>query len=519
VYWDKKSSGFYYSGSPSLEEELAGARGKRLKYRSILRPRRPDFSVFENPEWPNYADYGLCEVEAGRTYLAYRVQGAAEIPLAAYFGQGRREHIDWTPLYVSSERTLGRFVTVHGNKALFRASTLGDKPASRFGVVAVELVAPFRRHVLVPEDPRHVLIQAQQIGEFLALHYITPELTNRVRFADLTGQTVSEWIPTQAGLPSYGTLSSFAGDGQSRNAYFTYESIATPPHMLTVDLTDCPKVTAAPPSSPAPVSGSPVTYERLDYPSVDKTRIPIQIMTRSDTPGSPSFAYLYFYGAIGLPTFPAWNTTFQMILELGGAVVIASIRGGGERGIDWQSPDIRLNRQRTLEDIATAARWLKGRYRRVVIAGRSYGGMHTLASMAQAQADAELFVAQMPVSDVPEFLDNGVFGRSAWDDFGFPHNRAGDLLTTADAMDIVKRWSPLQNIPRLTKPLLLVTADKDERVEPATQVDEMALALQDVQAPVYLHVQPGLGHDAPVDGAELAFIARHLGIGALHRLF
>ena len=144
-----------------------------------------------------------------------------------------------------------------------------------------------------------------------------------------------------------------------------------------------------------------------------------------------------------------------MILELGGAVVIANIRGGGERGFDWQSPEIKLGRRQTLADIAMAARWLKRRYGRVVIAGRSYGGMHTLASMVQCQADADLFVAQMPVSDVPEFLDDGVFGRSAWDDFGFHHNRVGDLLPTGDGIDTVKRWSPRQNIARLAKPLLL----------------------------------------------------------------
>jgi len=50
----------------------------------------------------------------------------------------------------------------------------------------------------------------------------------------------------------------------------------------------------------------------------------------------------------------------------------------------------------------------------------------------------------------------------------------------------------------------------------------MALALQErcgMNAPVYLHVEQSFGHDAPVDGAELTFIAKHLGVRALNPLF
>src|SRR4030095_15009814 len=117
--------------------------------------------------------------------------------------------------------------------------------------------------------------------------------------------------------------------------------------------------------------------------------------------------------------------------------------------------------------IAEASRWLKSQYHApVVSSGRSYGGMHTLASMATFPKDFDLFVAEMPVSDVVEFLENGVFGRSAWDDFGFPHNVAGDLRKTPKEIDALKSWSPKQQGLELVKPVLIVTAEADERVEP-----------------------------------------------------
>ena len=109
--------------------------------------------IFENPEWPNYADYGLYEVEAGKKLVAYRVQGSAEIPLAAYVGKpGDDGELAWTRLRASNEGVLGNFVTVHGNKALLR---IGDRrTTNNFAIIAVDLADPSRSDVFVPEDPR-----------------------------------------------------------------------------------------------------------------------------------------------------------------------------------------------------------------------------------------------------------------------------------------------------------------------------------------------------------------------------
>jgi prolyl oligopeptidase len=233
----------------------------------------------------------------------------------------------------------------------------------------------------------------------------------------------------------------------------------------------------------------------------------------------PAFIYLYYYGAIGAATLPTWNTTLQMILELGGMVAIANIRGGGELGFRWQAP-VKLDRERTLEDITEASRWLKSRYHApVVSSGRSYGGMHTLASMAKAPKAFDLFVAEMPVSDVEEFLENGVFGRSAWDDFGFAHNSAGDLRKTPEAIEALKRWSPNQKAFDLVKPVLILTAEADERVEPA-QAYAMAVALNQRanSSLVFLREEPNDGHAAFTAVDVLTLIATHFGIEALSPL-
>src|SRR5262249_7811756 len=184
-----------------------------------------------------------------------------------------------------------------------------------------------------------------------------PKLENVVRFTDLDGQSVSEWRPSQepefrgtlSGHPEYGTPLPFSADHRSTKAYFTYESVATPPQTLTIDLRQSPPpVTTLQSGEPVPFDGSRVRYALEWYQSRDDTAIPIQLVTRSEN-NNPAFVYLYYYGAVGAVTLPNWNTTFQMILELGGMVAIANVRGGGELGVKWQAP-FKLDRTKTLED-------------------------------------------------------------------------------------------------------------------------------------------------------------------------
>ena len=124
----------------------------------------------------------------------------------------------------------------------------------------------------------------------------------------------------------------------------------------------------------------------------------------------------------------------------------------------------------------------------------------------------------MTSGDVVEFLENGVFGRSAWDDFGFPHNVAGDLRKTPKEIDALKSWSPNQKGLELFKPVLILTAEADERVEPA-QAYAMAVALNQRAANlVFLQEEPNDGHAASTAVDVLTFIARHFDIKALSPL-
>jgi len=127
-------------------------------------------------------------------------------------------------------------------------------------------------------------------------------------------------------------------------------------------------------------------------------------------------------------------------------------------------------------------------------------------------SDVDLFVAEMPVGDVLGFLEKGEFGRSAWDDFGFTHNAAGDLRRTPEELEILKKWAPTAKAFELRNPLLIVTAANDDRVEPS-QSYEMAMALHRRDSDlVFLRTEPGGGHEAVTAADVLTFMAEKLRI-------
>ena len=384
---------------------------------------------------------------AGQEVLAYRVQGSAEIPLAAYLG----EAVDDARLTSASthpvSKRLGRFVAVHGNEALFRTSTCSDRPPTISASMAVELAEPFRRRVLVRRRSEQGPHPAQQIGRFLVLQYITPELTNEVRFVDLAARTFPRGGPRTPGSRttarsrhSPAMLSPQERTSPTRASRHRRNARGRPARAAQGHEAAVVQVSFDARGS----STSAKTTQRGRDTDTDTAHDPQRI---SSTRRS---SYLYYYGAIGAVTLPAWNTTFQMILELGGMVAIANIRGGGEFGFRWQDPDIKRDRR---QDIGRHHRGLTMAEEPIPRAGRHFGTLlwrhaHPGLHGRSPRTTFDLFVAEMPVSDVVEFLENGVFGRSAWDDFGFPHNAAGDLQKTNAGIDALKRWSPNPTGPR-----------------------------------------------------------------------
>jgi len=82
--------------------------------------------------------------------------------------------------------------------------------------------------------------------------------------------------------------------------------------------------------------------DHVEFESKDGTKVPLSIIRKKDTlpslesPKGPILTHLTAYGGFGnskKPEFSPSNLVF--FNNLGGVLVIAHIRGGGEKGLNW----------------------------------------------------------------------------------------------------------------------------------------------------------------------------------------
>jgi prolyl oligopeptidase len=379
-----------------------------------------------------------------------------------------------------------------------------------------------RERTILPAVNDSVLIQAQQLGNRFVLQYLEKDLTNTILVTDLKGKKVARWRPSDLQLPDRGTLSLLTGDRESRTGDFTYHAANLPTQTLRFDgATDSISLL---PSQPVPFDGSRVQSTVHYYLSRDGVRIPIQVFSRTDALTSPIFAYLFMYGNIGIASASQFNRKFQLMLELGGVVAVANIRGGGEFGLPWQKAGT-FTKWKSLEDIAAAAQWLRKEYpsigRRIALSGRSFGGTNTMACYVYLQDDFDVFTPVVSLADPEAGL-----GESGWwavDDYGFRRDRRGKIFDAAGARKKMATWNPMRGISKLKspKPFLAFSGEFDMRVHPdqTTRFVEALIKRFGADAPIYMIETEKIGHSGRAEYAEEAtFIARQFGIRELRPL-
>ncbi len=516
ISWDLDSLGFYYIAGLMAGEDILGKRVARIKYHRLGSEMALDQVVFQRPGTNPTEQYKVKAFDQDRV-LVFRIQGAAEVPLFLWLVKKTKTGFSSPEPLIDQGRHWGRVTGFSDREVFIRSSKLGGT----YGILAVDLTRR-RERTIVPAVTDSVLIQAQQLGHRFVLQYLEKDLTNTIVVTDLTGKRIIRWRPSDFQLPDRGTLSLLTGDRESRAGDFTYQAVNLPTQTLRFDAaTD--SITLLP-SDSVPFNGTRVQSTLHYYRSRDGVRIPLQVFSRIDTPASPTFAYLHIYGNIGIATGPLFNRKFQLMLELGGVVAVANIRGGGEFGLPWQKAGT-FTKWKSLEDIAAAAQWLRKEYpsigRRLALSGRSFGGMNTMACYVYLQEHFDVFTPVVSVSDPEAFL--GENGWWAVDDFGFRRKRGGDIFDEVGARKRMATWNPLRGVPKLKspKPLLAFSGEFDLRVQPdqTTRFVEALIKRFGSDAPVYMIETEKIGHNGRAEFAEeAAFIARQFGIRELRPL-
>ncbi len=238
--------------------------------------------------------------------------------------------------------------------------------------------------------------------------------------------------------------------------------------------------------------------------SADGTRVPVFVTHRKGlVPDGSHPTILYGYGGFTVNQLPQFWVSRTVWLEQGGVFAVAVIRGGNEYGEAWHRAGTLANKQNVFDDfIAAAEHLIAAGYtapRRLAIHGGSNGGLLVAACMVQRPDLFGAVLCAVPVIDMLRYHRHTI-GRYWVGEYG---NAEEDPAHFA----FLYRYSPLHNITpgRLYPPVLITTAESDDRVVPA-HARKFAAALQgagDGRRPALLRAETRAGHGLGKPTAKL----------------
>jgi len=222
-----------------------------------------------------------------------------------------------------------------------------------------------------------------------------------------------------------------------------------------------------------------VPAELMRFPTFDRAngknrQIPAFIF-RPRTPG-PHPVYIDIHGGPEAQYTPSYSPFTQFLVrELGFTVIAPNVRGSTGYGKTYMNLDNGEDREDSVKDIGALLVWIGLQKdmdaKKVFVAGGSYGGYMSLASMVNFGDRLRGGIDVVGISNFVTFLESTSayrrnLRRPEYGDERLPKMRA-----------YLQRISPLTNAARISKPLLVVQGLNDPRV-PATESQQMVAKIR-----------------------------------------
>ncbi len=487
IAWNADKRGFFYTRYPEPGTVPAGEENyfPKLYYHRLGDPQANDRLVFEKPG-EREAFLGAGASFDGRWLFIQISKGAgnkSEVHVLDLDARGARP----LPVFTGYEHGYTLADAVRG-----RLYLRTDRGAPLGRVIEVDLTrlrraggadAPFTE--IVPESKDNLSYVAIVNGRLVVdtLH----DASDRLTVYGLGGKRESE-----IALPGIGTVGAITGEPDQTEMFLSFSSFTFPSTNYRYDFARKDLVLFQKPD--VPVDTSLYETEQVWYPSKDGTQVSMFLVHRKglardgDRP-----AYLTAYGGFNVSITPYFLSSDFVLLEAGGVIAVANLRGGGEYGEAWHKAGMREKKQNVFDDFIAAAEWLVSsgwtKPARLAIEGGSNGGL-LVAAVANQQPD--LFgavVCEVPVADMLRYHKYTV--GSYW----IPEYGNADV---AADFPFLYAYSPYHNIrDGVRYPATLVTgADTDDRVTPG-HAKKLAARLQastSGEAPILLRVETKAGH-------------------------
>jgi dipeptidyl aminopeptidase/acylaminoacyl peptidase len=189
------------------------------------------------------------------------------------------------------------------------------------------------------------------------------------------------------------------------------------------------------------------------------------------------------------PGFDPWIQ--YVVNELGFAVIAPNVRGSSGYGKTYMALDNGMLREDAVKDVGALLVWigLQKNFdaKHVVVAGGSYGGYLTLATMVNYSDRLRGGVDVSGIADFVTFLTNTAPYRQNQRRAEYGDER--DL----DMRSFLRRISPLTNADRITRPLLVVHGKNDPRV-PLSEAEQIVNKLRAKGGEVWYLLAADEGH-------------------------
>ena len=340
---------------------------------------------------------------------------------------------------------------------------------------------------IVAEDKKDVLQGVGFLGGKMMAQYLH-DAASKVKFFDSKGTLLNELA-----LPGIGTVGGFSGKRKENQAFYSFSSYIRPNTIYSLDLTTMKSEIFKAPK----VDFESDKYEtkQIWFTSKDGTKVPMFVTHKKGVKlNGKNPTLLYGYGGFNISQQPQFAVTRAMLLELGGILAVANIRGGGEFGEAWHKAGTKEQKQNVFDDFIAAAEFLiKEKYTSsdfLAIQGGSNGGLLVGACMTQRP---ELFKVAFPAVGVLDMLRYHRFtiGRAWSTDYGLSENEK--------EFAYLYQYSPLHNVKKAKYPATMITTgDHDDRVVPAHSF-KFAATLQENHVgvtPALIRIETSAGHGA-----------------------
>ncbi len=379
-------------------------------------------------------------------------------------------------------------VDVRGDTLFIRTNDIH----TNFRIVTANIASPGDWHELIAPSDRDYLRGHAAFASYLAIAARRDGL-DQVRLRRDDG---SETIVPFAEA-SYTVSIGANVEADAPLLRLNYSSMVTPATVFDYEAATGKLITRKVQDVPSGYDASQYATERLFITARDGVQVPVSIVYKKGFAKGPgAHIHLYGYGAYGIAISPSFSANRLSLLDRGLAYAIAHIRGGDDMGYGWYLDGKLVKRTNSFNDFVDVAKGLVtagwATTGNISASGGSAGGELMGAVVNSDPGLWRAVVAHVPFVDVLNtMLDDSLpLTPGEWPEWGNP-------ITSKADYDLIKSYSPYDNVRPQAYPPLLVTAGlNDPRVtywEPAKWVAKLRATKTDDNV-LLLKTNMGAGH-------------------------